>query len=137
MTEFQTTDIEGNQCNYQYIIEEGDILREGEITFKVYEIPKNEYEWFSYKFKKLDDALLKGEVMTVNGNSQFRQKGIPEKIIEIAQEKFKVNIISSPIISEDGDFLVDSSKKAWERLCRTNSSAELDKENGYYILRNK
>lgn len=135
MTEFYTTDINGNKCTFQYIIEQGDILNEGTVNFKVYAVPKNDYEWFSYKFQRVDENTLKGMVMTVNGNSDFRKKGIPERIIEIAQEIYNVNVISSSLSPNPPDYLVGPSKNAWERLCNQNPNAKVDVENDCFILR--
>jgi hypothetical protein len=134
MVEFETTDIDGNVCHFQYEVEYGDILHENEVIFKVYEVPANEMEWFSYTLEIQDENTAKGINLSHNYLSQFSRKGIPEKIIEIACNTLERNIISSPISPQPGNYLVTTSKKAWERLVEQNINASRDDENDRFQL---
>ena len=134
MEQFETIDIDSNTRQFQYIIEYGDELSPNKVYFKVFSIPKNPLRWFSYNFQIIDNNIAKGEMMTNNGNNEFSQKGIPEKIIEIASIILKRKIISSPTIYQAGNYLIGSSYKAWERLVSRNKNANLDKKNNCFFL---
>ncbi|GHN02083.1 hypothetical protein WSM22_35720 [Cytophagales bacterium WSM2-2] len=122
MQSFQTTDIGGNQCTFQYevVIDEFD---SNEITFRVFSMKIDPMRWFSYRFKILNKTTAKGEMATCNDNSEFSRKGIPEKIIEIAAQHLNRSIISSPLNPVAGDYLVGPSVKMWERLVVQNGNA--------------
>ncbi len=122
MPEFETTDISGEICRFQYIIENSN---DGKILFKIYSIPKNEMRWFTHTFIFLNQTL-KSENMSNNGYSEFSKKGIPEKIIEIASSEFNSDVISSPITPQPGNFLVDTSFKVWQRLVLQNKNSHQD-----------
>ncbi|WP_298543642.1 hypothetical protein [uncultured Aquimarina sp.] len=134
MEELNTIDIEGNECRFQYVIEYGDVLNPHEVTFKVFSIPQDPMRWFSYRLNIIDDQTAKGEMMTTNSCAEFAKKGIPERIIEKAAEKLERNIISSPTIAQEGDYLVGPSYSVWLRLTEQNDSASLDEENHRFIL---
>ena len=137
MEELNTIDINGNKCRFQYVTEYGDILNPDEVIFKVFSIPQDPMRWFSYRLKIIDDQTAKGEMLTTNSCIEFAKKGIPERIIEKASEQLERNIISSPTIAQDGDYLVGPSYNAWLRLTEQNDSAILDNENHRFILINK
>jgi len=132
MIEFETIDIEGEICNFQYISETSD---DGEyVFFKIYSIPKDEMRWFTYKVQLVNNTLAKSENMTCNGNGEFLKKGIPEKIIPIASIYLNRSIISSPLNSELGNFLIDNSVKVWDRLVAQNQNAVRQENNFIYNL---
>lgn len=130
MIEFETIDINGIECRFQYIME---MSNDNEYAFfKVYEIPKNEMKWFTYKVELQNEDLAKSENMTCNTNQEFLKKGIPEKIIPIASRDLNRSIISSPFIPEDGNFLIGASLRAWQRLVQQNENAIREKNNFIY-----
>ena len=127
MTEFSTIDINGNTCQFQYLMEINDL--DNEVTFRVFSIPSDELRWFSYRVKILTDTLVKSEHLNINNHSEFSKKGIPEKIIQIASKELQCSIISSPLNPQNGDFLIENSFKVWERLVAQDKNAVLDAEN--------
>ncbi|PIY12264.1 MAG: hypothetical protein COZ18_02455 [Flexibacter sp. CG_4_10_14_3_um_filter_32_15] len=133
MTEFETVDIDDNICQFQYVKELNDL--DNEVTFKVYSIPLNEMRWFSYRVKIINEDLIKSEHLSINYNTEFSKKGIPEKIIEIASSELNSNIQSSPISFQNGNYLTEPSRKAWERLVARNENAVLDSENDCFIYK--
>jgi len=133
MTEFETVDINGNTCQFQYLKEINDL--DNEVTFRVYSIPINEMKWFSYRVKVINENLVKSELLSINNNTEFSKKGIPEKIIEIASSELNSNIQSSPISFQNGNYLTEPSRKAWERLVARNENAVLDSENDCFIYK--
>lgn len=137
MKELNTKDIEGNECQFQYMVEYGDKLNPDEVTFKVFSKPQDPMRWFSYRLKIIDKQTAKGEMMTINSCTEFSKKGIPERIIEKAAEQLEKNIISSPTIPQSGDYLVGPSYRAWVRLTEQNNLAHLDEENHRFILLHK
>lgn len=134
MEELNTIDINGNECQFSLLIEEGDMLSPHKVMLKVYSNPMDEMKWFSYTFEILDEHTAKGSMMTSFNNIEFRKKGIPERLIERASEYLNRNIISSPLHSEEGNFLVIPSYKAWERLVSENPKARKDETNNHFIL---
>lgn len=135
MEELTTIDLDGNECRFQYMVEYGDELNPDEVTFKVFSIPEDTMRWFSYRLKIIDDQTAKGDMMTINSCLEFAKKGIPERIIEKAAEKLECNIISSPTVPQDGDYLVGPSYKAWLRLTEQNELAELEGGNHRFIMK--
>jgi len=133
MTEFETVDIDGVICKFQYKIEISDDKEK--IHFKVYSIPENEMSWFTYTVKIKDKGLVKSENMTFNSNKEFLKKGIPEKIIQIASKDLESSIISSPLNPKNGNFLIENSYKVWERLVEQDENAVLDSENDCFIYK--
>ena len=131
MTEFETTDINGVVCRFQYSFENGN--DDGEIIFKIYTIPYNEMRWFSYKVKIINQSLVKNENWSHNNNLEFSKKGIPEKIIQIASSELNCDVMSSPITFNLGNFLSPPSRKAWERLINQRENAFLDSKNDCFI----
>ncbi len=134
MEELITIDIDGNECHFQYEIDEDKKTYPDEITFRVYNIPMDKNRFFLYTFKLIDENTAKGEMMDANKCDEFKKKGIPERIIEKASSYLKCNIISSPRIHQPGNFLVDPSHKAWERLTKQNNNAIKDEQNKCFIL---
>ena len=134
MKEFETIDIENNVCLFQYTIEYGDELNSEEITFRIYSIPANPTRWFSYKFRIIDNYTVKSEMMSNNGFKEFSKKGIPEKIIEIASQLLKKKIVSSPIIPQAGNYLVETSFKVWNRLVEKNTAAKFNEYQNCFEL---
>lgn len=133
MPEFDTIGINNTVFSFDY-----EVVREfNEATFYVYSIPRDQHRFLQYTFSILNDNVAKGEMVTANGFIEFRRKGIPEKIIEIAGEVLNKDIISSPRTFKPGNFLIDSSVKAWERLIVGNPNAERDLANDCYILRRR
>lgn len=135
MTQFETIDIDQNLCQFQYSVEYGDELNPDKVYFRVFSIPENPIRWFSYTCKIINENVAKGEMLNSNLNIEFEKKGIPERIIEIASIFLKKTIISSPTIPQAGDYLVGSSRKAWERLVENNKNATLKEENNYFELK--
>jgi hypothetical protein len=134
MLELETIDINNNICQFHYKIEYDN----DEVCFSVFSIPQDPMRWFSYTFRILNDNIAKGETMTNNGCQEFAKKGIPEKIIQIASTVLERKIISSSIIPEAGDFLVDPSYKVWERLVTNNKNAILNiDENRFELIYSK
>lgn len=133
MTEFSTTDIDENICHYQYLFE--TIEYSNEILFKVFSLPLDEMRWFSYRVKIINNTLVKSEHLSINGNTEFSKKGIPEKIIQIASSELNRNIQSSPITFQNGNYLTPPSRKAWERLVVQCKNAYLDIENDCFIYK--
>ncbi len=133
MTPFETIDIDGNIRQYQYSFEH--IEYSDDILFKVFSIPSDEMRWFSYKVRVLNSNLAKGELLSINGNTEFSKKGIPEKIIQIASFELNSDIQSSPITFQDGNYLTPPSRKAWERLVAQSENAFLDSENDCFIYK--
>ena len=133
MTEFLTSDIDGNICQFQYSIEIKET--DNEVVFKVHSIPQNEMRWFSYRLKIINNTLAKSEHFSNFENSEFAKKGIPEKIIQIASLELNRDIQSSPITFSAGNYLIPSSRKAWERLVLQSKSASLDIENDCFFYR--
>lgn len=132
MTEFSTIDIYGNTQRFQYLIEFSEL--DNEVTFRVFTIPANELRWFSYRLKLLSKLIAKSEHMSNNNSPEFAKMGIPERIIEIASLELNVDIKSSPINPQNGNFLIPASKKAWERLILINKNAHFDTEQGCFYL---
>jgi len=135
VTEFETTDIKGVVCRFQYSFENG--YDDSEIIFKIYAIPFNEMRWFSYKVKVIHQGLVKNENWSHNNNLEFSKKGIPEKIIQIASSELNCDVMSSPRTFRHGNFCSPPSQKAWERLVAQNENAILDIENDCFIYKNK
>jgi len=136
MLEFEIIDIINKICRFQYTVEYGDdLLKPDEITFKVFSIPENEIRWFSYRLTILDNYTAKKEMLDVN--AEFAQKGIPEKIIEIASKYLKRCIISSPIGYNPGNYLIPSARKVWERLVLKNSNVKFVQDKGHFIMEYK
>jgi hypothetical protein len=135
MNKLRTIDTNNNLCEFQYKVEYGDELNPDLVYFKVFTIPENPMRCFSYTFKIIDSSTAKGEMMTNNGCIEFSQKGIPEKIIEIASHYLQKNIISSPLNPQAADYLVGPSKKAWERLVANNENANLNEYSGNFEFR--
>jgi hypothetical protein len=133
MTEFETLDIKGDTCQFQYVKEINDL--DDEVTFKVFSIPSNEMSWFSYRVKIINENTVKSEHLSINGNNEFSKKGIPERIIEIASSELNSDIYSSPISFQNGNYLTEPSRKAWERLVAQNENAVLDSENDCFIFK--
>lgn len=133
MTEFETLDIKGDSCQFQYVKEINDL--DDEVTFKVFSIPLNEMRWFSYRVKIINEKTVKSEHLSINGNNEFAKKGIPERIIEIASSEINSDIYSSPISFQNGNYLTEPSRKAWERLVAQNENAVLDTENDCFIYK--
>jgi len=134
MVEFNTIDINGTINKFQYSFEKGDELNPDKVIFKVYSIPYDELKWFSYRLKIIDDTFAKSELLDNNGNEEFKRKGIPEKIIEIASKTLQRNIISSPITFNPGNYLVPPARKAWERLVKHNSNVFYSKEQDCFVF---
>jgi len=133
MVEFSTVDIDGEICLFQYSNETNELS--DEVTFKVYSIPLNRLLWFSYRVKILDVTLAKSEQLTINGNTEFAKKGIPEKIIQIDSHELKTHIKSSSISFQQGDYLIPSACKAWKRLVIQSENAVLDLENNCFFYK--
>lgn len=133
MEKLITIDIDGNECHFYYKIEEDKKTSSDEITFLVYSIPENENRFFHYTFKKINENTAQGISMDANNCDEFRKKGIPERIIEKASSYLKCNIISSPLNPQSGNFMIDPSIKAWERLSEQNNNAFKDEQNNYFI----
>lgn len=131
MKKITSIGIENKIHQFQYSFElDGD-----NITFNVYSIPKDEFRTFQYTFKIIDKNTAKAEMVTRNGWSEFSQKGLPEKIIQLASQILCRDIISSPLNPEAGNYLVGSSKKAWDRLVYTNKNAQLSDDEKHYIFK--
>lgn len=137
MEQFETLDCEKKTCRFQYLIEKGDDLNPDKIHFKVFLNPENPYRWFTYSFQIVDNNTAKGEMMSNNGYVEFAKKGIPERIIEIASNVLKRNIISSPFTPQAGNYLVGPSYKAWERLVNMNENALKDVNNNCFVFNYK
>ncbi len=132
MKEFSTIDINGNTQRFQYLIEFSEL--DNEVTFRVFTIPANEMCWFSYRLKLLSKVLAKSEHMSNNNCPEFAKMGIPERIIEIASKELNMDIQSSPINPQSGNFLISASKKAWERLILKSKNAHFDAESGCFYF---
>lgn len=105
MEQFETIDINKNICIFQYEYDEidKDDLDRSIIEFKIYSIPADPFKWFLYRFLLLDENTAKGEMMDANNNDEFRKKGIPEQIIQIASKTlkeilFQVHLIQNLVI---------------------------------------
>lgn len=105
------------------------------MLFKVFSIPLNEMRWFSYRVRIINDTLIKSEHLSINENSEFAKKGIPEKIIQIASSELNRDIQSSSITFKNGNYLTPPSKKAWERLVAQCENAFLDSKNDCFIYK--
>lgn len=134
MVEFETIDIDGVVNKFQYSFEKGDELNPDEVVFKVYSIPSNKLRWFSFRLKIIDDTFAKSELLDNNDNEEFKRKGIPEKIIEIASKTLQRNIISSPISYSPGNYLVPSAKKIWERLVNSSPNTFNSQEQDCFVF---
>lgn len=135
MNKFRTIDINNNLCEFQYKVE-CDELNHELVHFRVFTIPEKQNRYFLYTFKIVDNYTAKGEMMTNNGLIEFSQKGIPEKIIEIASLMLKRNIISSPLNNpQAANYLIGPSRKAWERLVANNKNASFNASSDNFELR--
>ncbi len=135
MKKFVAIDHDVNENPFQYTIHEDFLDGKRRVTFMVYSFPLNPDEFFEYTFKFIDERTLKGEFVGHNGYPEFTKKGLPEKIIEIASEEFKCNVESSPFQNpSDGNFLIEASQKAWERLVKSNPRARVDETRKVYVL---
>ena len=123
--------------DFDFDVEENNTSNPATITFRVYSIPRNIHRHFEYTFSILDEETAKGETADHHNLEEFVQKGLPEKIIEIASEVLNRDIKSSPITPQPGNFLIAASKKAWERLIQTNPYAEKDLANDCFVLRRR
>jgi hypothetical protein len=132
MKEFSTIDIFGNPQIFQYLFDYNEL--DNEVTFKVFSIPVNEMCWFSYRLKLLNKVIAKSEHMSNNNCPEFAKMGIPERIIEIASQELNMDIQSSPINPQSGNFLIPASKKAWERLILKNKNGHFDAKQGCYYF---
>jgi hypothetical protein len=130
MTKFSTIDINGNSQTFQYLIDFNKL--DNEVTFRVFSIPADEMRWFSYRLKILSKTIAKSEHISNNNCLEFSKMGIPERIIEIASQELNMDIQSSPINPQSGNFLISASKKAWERLILKNKNAYFNTEQGCY-----
>jgi hypothetical protein len=132
MTEFSTIDIYGNPQTFQYVMDFNKL--DNEVSFRVFSIPANEMRWFSYRLKLLSKAIAKSEHISNNNCPEFSKMGIPERIIEIASQELNMDILSSPINPQSGNFLIPASKKAWERLILKNKNAHFDADQGCFYF---
>lgn len=128
-----TVGIGGTTHKFQWQMNPDDRSNPGEFTFFVYEMTRNELKFYSHTFKVLRDGTYQSDAMNNNGHSAFEKKGIPEKILEVASGIFKKDIRSSNIVMRPGDFMINASQKAWDRLVSANAKAS--KREGYYILK--
>lgn len=133
MIQFDTIDICGNICQYQYSFE--FLEYSDNVLFKVFSIPMVEMKWFSYRVRILNNKLAKSEHLSTNCNLEFSKKGIPEKIIQIASFELKRDIQSSLINFQNGNYLTPPSRKAWERLVEQCENAYLDTENDCFYYK--
>ena len=95
----------------------------------------DEIRWFSYKVLVVNSNLAKGELLSINGNTEFSKKGIPEKIIKITSFELNSDIQSSSITFQYGNYLTPQSRKALARLEVQIESAYLDTVNDYFIYK--
>lgn len=105
------------------------------ITFFVYSIPRDPNRYYHHTFVPQGDGSYQSSMMTINNNIEFRMKGIPEKILEIAGEELNTDIVSSPLQANENNFMNGDSIRVWIRLCQLNENAEMDEVLGRYILR--
>ena len=137
MAQFRTLVYERKVYDFDFDVEENNTSNPATITFRVYSIPRNPDRFFKYTFSILDNETVKSETADHHDLEEFKQKGLPEKILEIASEILNRDIKSSPITFQRGNFLIPAAKKAWERLVLTNPNAEKDELNDCFILRRK
>ena len=138
MEQFETMGMDGEPHRFQYRTDSDYCEGHKEVTFFVYTIPENSNRFFEYTFIFKDKNTIKGKSVSHHSIPDFSKKGLPEKIIQIASDLFDCEVYSSPFQnSNSDDYLIEASKKAWERLLKLDPYGEKDEVNKRYVLKKK
>ena len=98
----------------------------------------NDSQWFDFEVTEVDDNIGKVTVMNHNNYSNFKGKGIPDKMIEEASGLLEKTIISS---SNNANFKLSETEfrsldatKVWERLVTQGKARYNEDEDIYEFL---
>lgn len=122
MEEIETIGVGGVHYTFQFQVET-EIDEDGErVIYRVFEIPEQP-RFYIHTFRVINDGLWRSEVMDAMGFEQFRQRGIPEAIIQRASIDRQVSIESSANNGVPGEFMTPNAQAAWQRLVAMNNNA--------------
>lgn len=118
-------DISGNKNNFY-------IKVKNEESLEIFIYDNQEFLGECFEFK----VIRKGDIFKVQNmfayDIKYRKQGLPEALIEYAQNYLNQPIYSSSIVQEGNDWLSEEGKKVWCRMV-SNGKAVFDQSRNRYV----
>jgi hypothetical protein len=129
---------DGTIVTFEYESEQKDFLDGTEWVFRIYPLDKRMPDFFEFCITRIDEKTGKVTMMHHHNQSEYRAKGIPERMIEEAHKVLKLQIISSTNSKTHkvlvNEYITESAKKVWERLV-DRGKAFFDNQRKVYIYK--
>lgn len=129
---------DGTLNQFRYSVEESEEQGKVKWGFKVMPFDLNAIDWYEFSVAKIDDKTGKVVVMDNRNMTEYKGKGITEKMIAIANDILGIKIISSTnnpkFKSLNPEWRTDAATIIWQRLIE-KGAAEYDEEKDIYTYK--